>query len=100
MLGHRCFGAGHAEKETRRKQGSWTEVYDTTSADKAVGAFALRPSYRKCLQVEVSSAIQAQSKDSVRVAKKRGLLHKARYIGCPGEYSPAEVYPLVAPGVL
>jgi hypothetical protein len=58
-------------------------VYDMTSAGRGVSAFALRPSFRRCLE--------------------RGLLARRSAVDISGRIRgnvPADVYPLVAPGVL
>ncbi len=76
---HKDFGAGHVPRETQRKLESLTEEYDIWVG--MVVTSERRPSCRMCLR-----------------SRQHFIFTYAQITQCG--YIPADVYPLVVPGVL
>lgn len=86
-VGRKCFCAGHVERAMRLRRGSWIGEYDRTLGGRAVSAFERRPSCRRYLDRARSAW------DSRHASRPREAIWTRVDV-------PADVYPLVAPGVL
>lgn len=102
--GRTDFCADHVAREMRQMLGSWIAAYDMTLGGREVEAFGRRPSCRECLYIS-DGLMSVLCVNAIVCGFVVGCFlvidsSEAKICRKYASNVPAEVYPLLAPGVL